>query len=175
VNNAGAFGSNIAESLILAEILHPSGEELHRSEWSVEHFAYDYRTSVLKTGEKSAVVLSATFQLTQSSPEDVKDRISTIADQRRSSQPQGASLGSMFKNPSGDYAGRLIEEAGLKGTRVGGIEISNTHANFFINRGDATANDIAELIALVRDRVAEKFNVELELEIQFIGDWSSQN
>ena len=81
----------------------------------------------------------------------------------------------MFKNPPGDFSGRLIEEAGLKGTRVGDVEISQNHANFFINRGEATAGDIAALIALVRDEVNEKFSVELELEIQFIGDWNKEN
>ena len=81
----------------------------------------------------------------------------------------------MFKNPPDDFSGRLIEEAGLKGTRVGGIEVSKDHANFFINQGDATAKDIASLIALVRDQVNEQFEVELELEIQFIGDWQKEN
>jgi len=175
VNNAGAFGSNVAERLVMAEILHPSGKELQRSEWSVEHFAYDYRTSVIKSGEESAVVLNATFQLEKSTPDQVKVRISEIAEIRQKTQPQGASLGSMFKNPPGDYSGRLIEEAGLKGARVGDAAISDIHANFFLNRGDATANDIAELIALARDRIAEKFDIELQLEIQFIGEWSNHN
>jgi UDP-N-acetylmuramate dehydrogenase len=173
VNNAGAFGSNVAERLVVAEILHPIGEELQRSEWSVGHFNYEYRTSVIKTGEKPAVVLSTTFQLAKSTPEFVKQKITSIAEKRQASQPQGASLGSMFKNPPGDYSGRLIEESGLKGTSVGDAVISDVHANFFINRGNATAADIAGLIALVRDRVADRFGVELELEIQFIGDWSN--
>jgi len=143
VNNAGAFGSNVAERLVLADILHPEEEQLQRSAWSVEHFAYDYRTSVIKSGKKSAVVLSATFQLAKSTPEQVKERISIIADKRQTSQPRGASLGSMFKNPPGDFSGRLIEEAGLKGTSVGDAVISEKHANFFINQGNATAADIA--------------------------------
>ena len=175
VNNAGAFGSNVAVCLVMAEILHPTDDKLQRSEWSVEDFAYDYRSSVIKSGEKSAVVLNATFKMERSTPELVKERISVIAEKRKASQPQGASLGSMFKNPPGDYSGRLIESAGLKGTRIGDAVISEEHANFFINKGNARANDIASLIALVRDRVAEKFNIELELEIQFIGDWSRQN
>jgi UDP-N-acetylmuramate dehydrogenase len=137
--------------------------------------SYDYRTSVIKSGKKSAVILNATFKLERSTPELVKERISEIAEKRKASQPQGASLGSMFKNPPGDYSGRLIESAGLKGTRIGDAEISVEHANFFINKGNASANDIAALISQVRDRVAEEFNVELELEIQFIGDWSRQN
>jgi len=175
VNNAGAFGSNVAATLVMAEILHPTNDKLQRSEWSVENFAYDYRTSVIKSGKKSAVILNATFKLERSTPELVKERISEIAEKRKASQPQGASLGSMFKNPPGDYSGRLIESAGLKGTRIGDAEISVEHANFFINKGNASANDIAALISQVRDRVAEEFNVELELEIQFIGDWSMQN
>lgn len=173
VNNAGAFGANVAENLLVAEILHPSGQELQRSDWSVEDFGYAYRTSVLKSGQESGVVLSATFRLAKSTPELVKQRISAVADKRQATQPQGASLGSMFKNPPGDFAGRLIEAAGLKGTRVGDAVISDVHANFFLNRGNASANDIAALIALVKDKVAEKFQVELELEIQFIGDWSN--
>jgi UDP-N-acetylmuramate dehydrogenase len=172
VNNAGAFGSNVANNLVLAEILHPSGDKIQRSEWSVDQFGYDYRTSVIKSGERSAVVLSATFELERSSPEQVKAKISRIAEKRQSTQPGGASLGSMFKNPPGDFSGRLIEEAGLKGARVGDVEISQEHANFFINRGEATARDIATLIALVRDTIHERFSVELELEIQFIGDWN---
>ena len=172
VNNAGAFGSNVAEKLEMADILHPSGDRIQRSEWSVDQFAYDYRSSVIKTGEKQAVVLSATFKMEISTPAAVKGKISVIAEKRQSSQPSGASLGSMFKNPPGDFAGRLIEETGLKGTRVGDVEISPLHGNFFLNKGKATATDVASMIAQVRDQVYERFGVELELEIQFIGGWN---
>jgi UDP-N-acetylmuramate dehydrogenase len=172
VNNAGAFGSNVAESLEMAEILHPSGDSIQRSAWSVEQFGYAYRSSVIKSGEKQAVVLSATFKMNRSTPDAVKAKISAIAEKRQASQPAGASLGSMFKNPPGDFAGRLIEESGLKGARVGDVEISSVHGNFFLNKGKATAAEIASMIALVRDKVHEKFDVELELEIQFIGDWN---
>lgn len=175
VNNAGAFGSDIAASLSVAEILHLIDDKILRSEWSADDFGYEYRNSVIKSGEKSGVVLSATFELVRSTPEAVKSKLSAIAEKRQASQPGGASLGSMFKNPPGDFSGRLIEAAGLKGTRVGEVEISQQHANFFINRGEATANQVATLIAMVRDRVSEKFGVELELEIQFIGDWNKEN
>jgi UDP-N-acetylmuramate dehydrogenase len=171
VNNAGAFGADMSDSLEMADILHPSGNTIQRSNWSVDDFDYAYRYSVIKSGKKQAVVLSATFKMERSTPEEVKATISAIAEKRISSQPSGASLGSMFKNPPDDYAGRLIEEAGLKGTRVGNVEISTDHANFFVNRGGASANDIATLIALVKDQVYEKYGKELELEIQFIGDW----
>jgi UDP-N-acetylmuramate dehydrogenase len=161
--------------LVLAEILHPLGDRIQRSESSVDQFDYEYRTSAIKSGVKPAVVLSATFRLERSTPDEVKGKISEIADRRQSSQPGGASLGSMFKNHPGDHSGRLIEEAGLKGTRVGDVEVSQEHANFFINRGAGRAGDIASLIALVRDKVNEKYSVELELEIQFIGDWNKEN
>jgi UDP-N-acetylmuramate dehydrogenase len=175
VNNAGAFGSNVAENLVVAEILQRVDDKIQRSNWSVDQFAYDYRTSVLKSGEITAVVLNATFGLVKSTPKEVKGRISEIAEKRKSSQPQGASLGSMFKNPPGDFAGRLIEEAGLKGNRVGDVEISQVHGNFFLNRGKGTAKDIAELIELSRNAVKDQFGVDLELEIQFIGDWNKEN
>jgi UDP-N-acetylmuramate dehydrogenase len=175
VNNAGAFGSSVAETLEVAEILHRVDDRIQRSNWSVDQFAYDYRTSVIKSGDITAVVLNATFGLAKSTPKDVKGRISAIAEKRQSSQPQGPSLGSMFKNPPGDYAGRLIEEAGLKGYRVGGVEISNVHGNFFLNRGDGTASDIAELIDMTQKAVKDNFSIELELEIQYIGDWSKDN
>jgi UDP-N-acetylmuramate dehydrogenase len=80
-------------------------------------------------------------------------------------------MGSMFKNPPGDYAGRLIEAAGLKGARVGGAEISRVHANFFVNLGDASASDVHALIHLAQRRVAEEFGVDLELEIELVGEW----
>jgi UDP-N-acetylmuramate dehydrogenase len=174
VNNAGAFGSNVAENLEMAEILHPVGDKIQRSEWSVDQLAYGYRSSLIKSGKHPAVVLSATFQMEQSTPEKVKERISSISEKRQESQPQGASLGSMFKNPPGDYAGRLIEEAGLKGTNVGGVEISRVHGNYFLNHGNATAADISSLIKTARKMVKEKYGVELELEIQFIGDWEKR-
>ena len=80
-------------------------------------------------------------------------------------------MGSMFKNPPGDYAGRLIEAAGLKGTRIGDAQISALHGNFFINLGSASAADVYGLIQLVRQTVADKFGVKLELEVELVGDW----
>jgi UDP-N-acetylmuramate dehydrogenase len=172
VNNAGAFGSNVAQDLVVAEILHRIDNKIQRSDWSVDQFAYDYRSSIIKSGQKPAVVLNATFGLKKSTPKEVKKKISEIAEKRQSSQPQGASLGSMFKNPPGDYSGRLIEEAGLKGTKVGDVEISSVHGNFFINHGKGTAADIAALINLAQGAVKAQFGINLELEIQFIGDWN---
>lgn len=174
VNNAGAFGSSVSEKLVMAEILHRVDDKIQRSTWSVANFEYEYRTSVIKAGKNPAVVLNATFGLEQSTPEEVKKKISEISEKRQSSQPQGASLGSMFKNPPGDYSGRLIEEAGLKGTRIGDVEISLVHGNFFLNHGNGTAKDIAALIKLAQKEVKDQFGVDLELEIQLIGDWNQE-
>ncbi len=171
VGNAGAHGSDVAANLYLADILHHKEQQIQRESWSVDLFAYDYRYSIIKSGAVSAVVLTATFQLERGEPEEAKAEISRISEKRRSSQPQGASLGSMFKNPPGDYAGRLIEAAGLKGTRSGGAVISPVHGNFFINQGEATARDLYALINLAKKTVSEQFGVDLELEILLVGEW----
>ena len=113
------------------------------------------------------------MKLLPDTPEAVQGRMEANSAQRRRTQPPGASLGSMFKNPAGDYAGRLIEAAGLKGTRIGGVEISSVHANFFVNNDQATASDIWKLIQLARTRVQEKFGVSLELEVELLGEWDS--
>ncbi len=178
VGNAGAFGADLSTNLVVAEILHriPAMETnnphfTRREKWLKERFGYEYRSSVLKRGSETAVVLSARLQLTHSTPETVKARIDEHTAIRHRTQPPGASTGSMFKNPPGDYAGRLIDAAGLKGAQIGGTQISPLHGNFFINLGKATASDFFKLVELARSTVAEKFGVILELEIQFVGEW----
>lgn len=166
--NAGAHGSDMRANLMLAEILH---RKQGKNEWSADQLQYGYRTSLLKKQPGQAVILSSRLKLAQSTPAEVQARMSEFSERRRSTQPPGASLGSMFKNPSGDYAGRLIEAAGLKGTRIGGAQVSPVHANFFINDGNATASDIDRLLRLVQQTVFEKFSIKLEMEIEKIGDW----
>jgi len=119
------------------------------------------------------VVLAAEFELAQSSREELERQAMEFNEYRRRTQPPGASLGSMFKNPPGDAAGRLIDATGLKGTRVGRAEISRVHANFFVNLGGAMAQDVLALIRTARDRVRERFGVELELEIELVGEWAT--
>lgn len=165
--NAGAFGGDMAGNLIGVELLTPEG----RARWAVEQMGYGYRTSVLKRKNSRTVVLAADLHLQHSTRQAVSAKISELTERRKASQPPGASMGSMFKNPPGDFAGRLIEAAGLKGTRVGDAEISPVHANFFVNRGKATADDIRSLINLVQERVALDLDVHLELEIEFLGEW----
>lgn len=165
--NAGAFGGDMAGNLIWAELLTENGRE----KFSAEQMAYGYRTSILKRREIHASVLSAELRLIPSTKEEVTVKVEQFSAHRKTTQPPGASMGSMFKNPDGDYAGRLIEAAGLKGTRIGSAEISPLHGNFFINHEDTKAEDIRALIRLVQQTVKETQGVELELEIELIGEW----
>jgi UDP-N-acetylmuramate dehydrogenase len=167
--NAGAHGSEIKDNLKVAKILHKdSGIE----EWPVEDFDYTYRSSILKRKRLDAVILSAVFVAEHSTREEAWEKIKTFQTHRKETQPPGASMGSMFKNPKGDYAGRLIEAAGLKGRRVGRAIISPIHANFIINLEGATAQDIFALMQIAQKTVKEKFNITLEPEIELVGDFN---
>jgi UDP-N-acetylmuramate dehydrogenase len=165
--NAGAFGGDMAGNLLWAELLTENG----RKKFSAGQMAYGYRTSILKRGELDAIVLSAELSLKNSTKEESTVKIEQFSAHRKATQPPGASMGSMFKNPNGDYAGKLIEAAGLKGTRIGNAEISPLHGNFFINHENTKAEDIRALIRLVQTTVKDKQGVELELEIELIGEW----
>ncbi len=170
VNNAGAYGSDMAGNLARAELLSPVGDRIWQP---VEWFEYDYRQSRLKRqppGEKW-VVLRAELSLTRASEEDIKARMNDFNERRKASQPPGATIGSMFKNPPDDYAGRLIEAAGLKGHQQGQARISPVHANFFQNLGGATAAEVMSLIQTAREAVKQKFGVELVLEIELVGEF----
>jgi UDP-N-acetylmuramate dehydrogenase len=175
VGNAGAHGSEISQNLRLAEILHrfnmARDEKPVVENWAADRLGYQYRSSILKSNPGKGVVVAATLDLERSLPELVQAKIDEYTAYRRRTQPPGASLGSMFKNPPGDFAGRLIDAAGMKGMRVGDAQISTLHANFFINLGDARATDVYQLIQLVRQTVFAKFGVILELEIERVGEW----
>ena len=165
--NAGAFDSDMAGNLICAELLTKNGRE----RFTVGQMGYGYRTSALKRGEVKAVVLLAELSLKNSTKEEVTVKVQQLGAHRKATQHPGASMGSMFKNPPGDYAGRLIEAAGLKGTRIGSAEISPLHGNFFVNHANTRAEDIRALIQLVQKTVKEKLGVELDLEVELIGEW----
>jgi len=165
--NAGAFGGDMADNLIWAELLTENGRE----KFTAEQMDYDYRTSILKRGEIDAIVLSAELGLKNSTKEEATVKIEQFSAHRKATQPPGASMGSMFKNPNGDYAGKLIEASGLKGIRIGNAEISPLHGNFFINHGTTKADDIRALIQRVQKTVKEKQGVDLELEIELVGEW----
>ncbi len=166
--NAGAFDGDMSQNLIWADVLTKNGRE----RFSVEQMQYGYRTSVLKRSHEMAIILSALLRLKNASKDEVSAKINQFGERRKATQPPGASMGSMFKNPAGDHAGRLIEAAGLKGTRSGNAEISTVHGNFFVNHGETKAEDVRALIRLVQKTVSEKFNVELELEVELVGEWN---
>ena len=178
--NAGAHGSDMSSSLVMANILHlmqTNGDNQHeilQEDWTVDRFEYAYRSSSIKRQPGRVVVLSAQLRLSQSTPEAVQAKMDEYTTMRRSSQPTGASLGSIFKNPPGDYAGRLIEAAGLKGKNIGKVEISQKHTNFFISQESASASDYAALIRLVQQQVMKKFGISLDLEIELLGDWTDR-
>jgi UDP-N-acetylmuramate dehydrogenase len=121
--------------------------------------------------EPPTLVLAAGFQLTSGDGDEISARADAYLAKRRASQPVEPSAGSVFRNPPADYAGRLVEAAGLKGHRIGGAQVSPRHANFIVNVGDASADDVRALMALMQLRVSEQFGVELVPEVQLLGDW----
>ena len=129
---------------------------------------FSYRTSRFqRTGE---IILKAKLELKETSREEIEEAVRDIL-VRKMHQPAGATVGSTFKNPDYDHAGRLIEQCGLKGKKIGGAKISEKHANFIINEGEAKASDVKSLIDLMRACVKEKFNVDLQEEVRYTGEW----
>lgn len=166
--NAGAHGSDVANTLLSAQILfRQEGER----ELNAQEMNYDYRSSLLKRTGKPAVILTATFSAQPSTREEAWEKLNQFSVRRQTTQPGGASTGSTFKNPTGDYAGRLIEAVGLKGYMEGHAGFSTLHANFIVNDGTANAQDYYKLIQLARNKVKEQFGIDLELEIELLGDF----
>ncbi len=168
--NAGAHGAEIADVLRSATILRPDGSE---EEVAAASLAFSYRDSQLKhAAGAGSVVLGASFALRHDEPALIKERLEEIRTWRREHQPLGVpSAGSVFRNPPGSLsAGALIEAVGLKGRNIGGAEISLLHANWILNRGGATANDVRALHDLCISEVQRSAGVHLESEIVFIGD-----
>jgi UDP-N-acetylmuramate dehydrogenase len=169
--NAGAFKKDISCNLLHAEILHRiNGKQI----WDKDHFRYSYRASILKKESQDAIILTATFTLEKGDPDMIKSLMEENRQKRMKTQPPGPSLGSVFRNPEADKAGRLIEAVGLKGKKVGGAEISPMHANFIINTGNAKAQDVLDLILLAKQAVESNFGIHLIPEIQIIGDWDEK-
>jgi UDP-N-acetylmuramate dehydrogenase len=176
VGNAGAHGGEIADNLAWALAAMPDGGQ---AVLTAEELAFAYRSSMLKRrlaqDQAAPVVLTAGFSLTPGDAAEMTARAESFLAHRRATQPVEPSVGSIFRNPPGDYAGRLVEAAGLKGHRRGGACISLRHANFIVNdSGQARAADVLALIILMRTRVFEMAGVELIPEILFVGDWPSR-
>jgi UDP-N-acetylmuramate dehydrogenase len=171
--NAGCYGGDIASILEQATLLVNNNIE----NWPVESLHYGYRTSALKHAKlktqnseltTSPIVLAASLRLFKDDPVRLAAQMAAIATERKGKTPWGSSCGSVFKNPPGSSAGRLIDQAGLKGTRIGGAEISPRHGNYIVNLEGATSADILGLIDLARTTVQQQFGIELELEVQIV-------
>jgi len=165
--NAGAHDACIADVLTAASIVDLQSGTVRRV--TTDQLGYAYRHSSLGPLD---VVTGGELALAKGDPAAVADRIRAYLEWRRTNQPPGRSAGSVFVNPPGDAAGRLIEEVGAKGLRVGGAEVSTVHANFIVASADATAADVWTLIRRVQDLVAERCNVSLQPEVRFLGDFS---
>ncbi|MEG2017383.1 MAG: UDP-N-acetylmuramate dehydrogenase [Clostridium sp.] len=164
--NAGAYGGEMSHVLEKVLVIN---DENNIIELSKEELELGYRTSaILKHGY---IVLETTIRLKQGNKEDIKGRMNDLALQRRTKQPlEYPSAGSTFKRPVGYFAGKLIQDAGLKGASVGGAQVSEKHSGFIINVGDASASDILNLIKQVQDEVYNQFGVELQTEVRIIGE-----
>jgi len=166
--NAGAYKKDISCNLLSAEILHRlQGKQI----WNKEQFQFSYRTSILKKEPQEAIILSSIFTLEKGDTDMIKSKMEEYRQKRMITQPPGSSFGSIFHNPEGEKAGRLIEAAGLKGKKLGEAEISPIHANFIINTGNAQAKDVLDLILLAKQAVESNFRIQLIPEIQIMGEW----
>jgi UDP-N-acetylmuramate dehydrogenase len=168
--NAGAYGGDMAGTVHRLRAWFPDGER----NLAVEELGYAYRASRFKRSAEPSAVLSVDLRLTPGSKDEALALIEQSEAKRRANQPTERSCGSVFKNPTPLYSGKVIEEAGLKGTTHGGAQISEKHGNFFVNRGGATASDVVALMRLARERVHQTHGVMLDVEILLVGDWPSE-
>lgn len=165
--NAGAYGGEMKDVMISAEVL---TRELEVKTILAEDLQLSYRHSILP--EKEYILLNATLGLKKGNFDEIKTRMKELAEQRREKQPlQFPSAGSTFKRPEGYFAGKLIQDAGLKGKAIGGAQVSEKHAGFVINTGSATTQDILDLIVFCQQTVFEKFGVSLETEVKIVGEF----
>lgn len=165
VMNAGAYGSEMKDIILSATVLTIAGEV---KELSAGELALGYRTSCIPANQY--VVLEAELELRDGDPEQIRSRMDDLSMQRRTKQPlEYPSAGSTFKRPQGYFAGKLIQDAGLKGYQAGGAQVSEKHSGFVINKGNATAGDVIELCDHVKAEVKKQFGVDLELEVKLLG------
>lgn len=167
VMNAGAYGGEMKDILVDATVLTQEGEVLVLKN---EELELGYRTSII--AKKDYIVLEATVKLAKGDKEAIRGRMDELKIQRVTKQPlEYASAGSTFKRPTGYFAGKLIQDAGLRGFQVGGAQVSEKHCGFVINKENATAADIVELMKQVADKVYAEFGVTLEAEVKRIGEF----
>lgn len=164
VMNAGAYGGEMSQVVTTVTVVNRNGEIMELDNSTME---YGYRTSVIQN--QPFVVTKVTFRLQLGDPQEIAAKMEELAIRRREKQPlEYPSAGSAFKRPEGHFAGQLIMEAGLRGYSVGGAKVSDKHCGFIINTGNATAEDVKDVIWEVQRRVKERFHVDLEPEIKFL-------
>lgn len=164
--NAGAHGSDVSQVLSNAVVLWENGVIEHLDN---EAMNFTYRTSILQ--KQKGIVLEASFTLTNGDRKSISTVMAAYKDRRLETQPYTeACAGSVFRNPSGDHAGRLIESLGLKGKQIGDAQISPIHSNFIVNRGNARATDVLQLIQFVQKEVYKQYEIELETEVLVMGE-----
>jgi len=168
--NAGCWGKEMREVLVEACGFMPASKE---KKWTPADLKFGYRTSALREGDlKGGFLVEATIQLKRGDGEEAKAEMAKLTRERNETQPiKTKNCGSVFKNPPGDSAGRLVQAAGLKGLREGNAVISEMHGNFIVNEGGATAKDVAKLIERARVEVKRRFNADLEPEVELVGRW----
>ncbi len=163
--NAGAYGGEFKDILVSAKVIDDTG---NIRELSVDELELGYRTSII--AKSNMIVLEAVLRLKKGKPDAIKKNILELAAKRREKQPlEYPSAGSTFKRPEGYFAAKLIEDAGLKGCSRGGAQVSEKHAGFVVNKGNATAKDVCELTDYIKQVVMEKTGVKLELEVVKVG------
>ena len=164
VMNAGAYGGEMSQVVTMVTVVNRNGEIMELDNSTME---FGYRTSVIQN--QPFVVTKVTFRLQPGDPEQIAVKMAELAQKRREKQPlEYPSAGSTFKRPEGYFAGQLIMEAGLRGYSVGGAKVSEKHCGFIVNTGNATAEDVKDVIWEVQRRVKERFHVDLEPEIKFL-------
>ena len=167
VMNAGAYGGEMKDILASATVLTEDGTILTLKN---EELELGYRTSII--AKKNYIVLEAEYQLQRGDEAEIRAKMDELKKQRVTKQPlEYASAGSTFKRPEGYFAGKLIQDAGLRGFQVGGAQVSEKHCGFVINKGDATAADIVELMNQVSEKVYQEFGVTLEPEVKRLGEF----
>jgi UDP-N-acetylmuramate dehydrogenase len=168
--DAGCWGRELREVLVEAEGFVPGRG---RQTWAAADLELGYRTSAFRAGDlRGSLITGASVRLAAGDGAEARRTMARLTAERNRTQPiRTKNCGSVFKNPPGDSAGRLVEAAGLKGTRQGAAQISELHANFIVNHGGATAADVAALIRRAQAEVRERFGVELEPEVELVGRW----
>lgn len=167
INNAGAYGGEISGVVASVEVLGGDGRE---EIWPAERLGFGYRSSALKGREPTGwIVTGVNLRLSPGDPRELACRLEDYRARRAARTPAGASCGSVFRNPPGEAAGRLIERCGLRGARVGEAQVAEKHANYILNLGGARSSDALALLRLVRRRVREETGIDLALEIQLVG------